>query len=173
MQIYIIQLDYPERELFENLSIALSQQFQMPVYILENEIDLIEGWSIKREQLHSTWVLNQLKNIVPDSKSKILGITKKDLYIPILTYLFGEAELNGQTAVVSSYRFQNKLYGLPEDNKLLKSRILKETIHELGHTFGLHHCMKFDCVMHASTYIEEFDFKSKNFCEDCVKILQG
>ena len=171
MQIYIIPLDYADIELLEKLSLNLSQQFRMSVEILEKEIDLQGGWSYERDQLHSSWVLTQLKQIVPDTHSKILGITKTDLYIPILTYLFGEAELTGQTAVVSSFRFHNRLYGLPPDNNLMNNRIIKEAVHELGHTFGLHHCVKFDCVMHASSYIEEFDFKSKNFCTDCQQIL--
>jgi archaemetzincin len=89
------------------------------------------------------------------------------LYIPVLTFVFGEARLNGQCAVVSSYRLDNKFYGLPDDPALLQERLLKEAIHELGHTYGLFHCQNPECVMKSSTYVEEIDFKSSRFCDKC------
>ena len=63
---------------------------------------------------------------------------------------------------------KNKINALkPLNQEKLENRLLKEAIHELGHTFGLRHCLNFDCVMHSSTYIEEFDFKTENFCKKC------
>jgi archaemetzincin len=98
---------------------------------------------------------------------KILGVTELDLFIPIFTFLFGEAQLNGIGALVSTHRLHNQFYGIPENKKLLRSRLLKEAIHELGHTFGLIHCFTLKCVMKSSTYVEEIDQKSINFCRVC------
>ena len=89
------------------------------------------------------------------------------MYIPVLTFVFGEARLNGRCAVVSSYRLDNKFYGLPDNPALLQERLLKEAIHELGHTYGLLHCHNPECVMKSSTYVEEIDFKSSRFCDKC------
>ena len=38
-----------------------------------------------------------------------------------------------------------------------KSGIIEfaEALHELGHTFGLHHCRRPDCVMRASTNADD------------------
>jgi hypothetical protein len=66
----------------------------------------------------------------------VLGIAGVDLFIPILTYVFGEAQLAGRAAVVSTYRLDNALYGLPANHRLLLDRLAKEAIHELGHTAG-------------------------------------
>lgn len=171
-QIHIVPLDFDNEKLLNKLSLSLEQAFGIPTSILGLDILLKKGWSLERDQLNSTWVLTQLLAKAPDDSSKLLGVTVYDLYTPILTYLFGEAELGGRVAVFSIYRFQDELYGMPASNENLTKRFLKEAVHELGHTFGLVHCRHYDCVMHATSYIEEFDFKTDCFCESCVSLLE-
>ena len=96
-----------------------------------------------------------------------------DLYVPVLTFVFGEAQVGGKAAVVSSYRLRDELYGLPKNPERLKERLEKEAIHELGHTFDLIHCREPECVMYSYTYAEEIDFKSKNFCSTCSALLES
>ena len=100
-----------------------------------------------------------------------LGITKLDLFIPILTFVYGEAELDGDVAVVSYHRLRNELYGLTSDNRRLSDRLIKEAVHELGHAYGLIHCHAQPCVMHASTYVEDIDMKSASFCDACEQFI--
>jgi archaemetzincin len=118
-------------------------------------------------QHNSSGLLLQLISDTPPDTFKILGITELDLFIPIFTFLFGEAQLNGKGALVSTHRLHNQFYGIPENKELLKNRLLKEGIHELGHTFGLIHCFTLKCVMKSSTYVEEIDQKSTDFCRLC------
>jgi archaemetzincin len=123
-----------------------------------------------RGQYDSTRILLQLRamsDLPSASPDKILCITPHDLYIPVLTYVFGEAELGGNVAVVSYYRFQNERYGLPPNYGLLAERLLKESLHETGHMFGLTHCRSQECVMHASASVEEVDLKGTHYCEIC------
>ena len=96
---------------------------------------------------------------------RILGLTDADLFIPILTFVFGEAQLKGRAAVVSTAR----LGGPPAAR--LPLRLETEAVHELGHTFGLLHSSDDGCVMHASTYVEEIDLKSDSFCLSCRPAL--
>ena len=86
---------------------------------------------------------------------------------PVLTYVFGEAQLGGRAAVVSLHRLDDELYGLPPNPKRLFQRLVKEAVHELGHTFDLVHCHEDGCVMASSTYVEEIDLKSERFCASC------
>jgi archaemetzincin len=128
-----------------------------------------------RGQYNSTQILLHLKNnhTFPHARDeKLLAVVGDDLFIPILTFVFGEAELGGNVAVASYHRLQNERYGLPGNDALLLNRFVKECLHELGHTYGLIHCMEQDCVMHASTDVEEVDLKGASFCSACSKSLR-
>lgn len=130
----------------------------------------------QRLQYNSTNILVALSAISPRlngvPRSKVLAVTGEDLFIPILTYVFGEAELRGDFAVVSYHRLQPERYGLSPDRGLLLERLCKESLHELGHTYGLVHCRTPECVMRTSTYAEDIDLKGALFCPTCAGALK-
>lgn len=108
-----------------------------------------------------------------DDSIKTLGIFNVDLFIPILTYIFGQAFLNGRAGIASIYRLRNERYGIKANEQIFTDRIRKEVIHELGHTFGLIHCQNPDCVMRSSTYVEDIDQKSHQLCGNCRTSLEN
>lgn len=171
--IYLLPLGRADRELVQGLSPALTRAFEVPVDILECEIDLEQFFDPERIQYNSSEIIRFLDDTagVPVPKrrkgGKLLAVVSEDLFIPILTFVFGEAQLRGGTGVVSYHRLLNERYGLPPDAHLLQSRLEKEAVHELGHAFGLVHCALQDCVMHASTYVEDIDYKGGGFCPLC------
>ena len=165
----IIPIGEVEETLLLFLKKSLFQTFNIETRIRNCRFDLSHVYDPARNQYNSTGLLLELLNNTPPENSKILGITELDLFIPIFTFLFGEAQLNGVAALVSTHRLRNQFYGIPEDKELLKNRLLKEGIHELGHTFGLIHCFALKCVMKSSTYVEDIDQKSPNFCRVCEK----
>jgi archaemetzincin len=103
----------------------------------------------------------------------ILGITELDLYIPVLTFVFGEAELGGTRALVSTHRLRQEFYGLPSSPALVAERVVKVAIHELGHTTGLTHCHDYECVMAATHAVEWLDLKTDRFCDACSHALRS
>lgn len=120
-----------------------------------------------RNQYYSTKILKEMLNEVPADANKLLGVTDKDLCIPILTYVFGEAQLGGTASIVSLARLRQEHYGMPPDRPLLQERLRKEALHELGHNFGLIHCSSRDCVMYLSNTVVNVDSKGRNFCRHC------
>ena len=84
---------------------------------------------------------------------------------------FGEAQLDGNCAVVSMARLGDEFYGLPAREDLMRERLVKEAGHELGHTFGLRHCADWRCVMASSHAVERLDVKGAAFCPRCRKAL--
>ena len=126
-----------------------------------------------RNQFNSTSLLAAVLERHGAHDGKVLGITAHDLFVPVLTYVFGEAQLDGVAAVVSGQRLLESFYEMTPDPALEHDRLVKETVHELGHTFGLVHCQNMDCVMRTSTAVEEIDVKGRAFCVSCGEQLQA
>ena len=164
----IVPIGGVEETLLLFLKQSISQTFKIEARIHNRPFDLASVYDAIRDQHHSSGLLLQLINDIPHGTLKILGVTELDLFIPIFTFLFGEAQLNGKGALVSAHRLHNQFYGIPENERLLKDRLFKESVHELGHTFGLIHCFTLKCVMNSSTYVEEIDQKSADFCKYAI-----
>ncbi len=110
----------------------------------------------------------------PDITTKVLAICDFDAYSDELNFVFGEAHLGGRVAAIYLPRLREEFYVRKSDknNKnLFEQRVIKEAVHELGHTFGLRHCQISKCVMHFSNSLQDTDFKDDKFCERCNKIL--
>ena len=135
-------------------------------------MDVSEFYHPARRQYNADQVLEMMALRAPAGYLKYLGLFRGDLFIPILTYIFGQAQLNGKFGIVSPYRLRNELYGLKEDYPLMLERFGKVAVHELGHTFGLKHCRHVGCVMQSSTYVEDIDQKEVRFCHSCRNLLE-
>ncbi len=127
------------------------------------EVSLLKN----RNQYHSTVILKEILGEVPPDARKILGLIDRDLCIPILTFVFGEAQLGGTASLVSLARLRQEFYGLPPDPSLFRERLYKECLHELGHNFGLIHCHARECVMYLSNTVMDVDRKERTYCRDC------
>lgn len=172
--ITLISFSYFEKDFLEKLAGAIKQEFLFSVNIKEGHIDLSEFYDPGRRQYDGTRLLKEVGSMFPRGSIKILGLFNVDLYIPILTYLFGQAYLKGNAGIASTYRLRNELYGMRQNEDLLRDRFRKVCIHELGHSFGLIHCHSPACVMKSSTYVEDIDQKDQNLCIKCreeIKVL--
>ncbi len=121
----------------------------------------------RRGQHSSTRILRWMQGRVAPGGGKLLGITDRDLCIPVLTFVFGEAQVGGPAAVVSTARLGRTYNDRPASPALVEARLAKECLHELGHTFGLVHCVNPACVMSRSNSVLDVDRKRGAFCRDC------
>ena len=167
-RLQLLPIGLVDPQLLEWLGQALYDKFRMRAEILSPALDPSFALHAERQQYHSSEILAAMQRYIGGSTWRLLGITQLDLYIPILTFVFGEAQLGGTSAVVSYHRLQQEFYGLPQDRDLLANRLLIESVHELGHTVRLTHCHDYQCAMAPSHAVEWIDIKDSGFCEDCL-----
>lgn len=144
----------------------LSDEYRLPALAHESAERPSGAFDPRRGQHSSSRILEWLVGQMPPGAVRILGVTDADLFIPILTFVFGEAQLRGRAAVVSTARLGDST-GLSPDPRRLLSRLSKECVHELGHTFGLVHCRSPRCVMGRSASLVDVDEKSPHLCPAC------
>lgn len=122
----------------------------------------------ERGQWSSPLVLEAVLRATPPDAARHLAITAEDLYIPMLTFVYGQAQLGGRAALVSLARLRQEFYGLSPNQPLLEMRACKEAVHETGHLFGLVHCDSPSCAMRLSTNVRQLDLKSGSLCARCA-----
>lgn len=156
------------KEVKENVE----RELGLSVKILQSTINPEDSFDQKRKQYHSTKLLKEMLSNLPSDSLKMMGIISVDLFIPILTFVFGEAQLDGKVGLISLARLRQEFYGLPPNQALQQRRLIKEIKHELGHTFGLIHCSLRECVMSVANTIADVDAKGASFCEACKELLR-
>jgi len=167
-KLHLLPVGNPDARLLEWLRQALFEKFRVPADVLSPALDPAFALHAERQQFHSSEMLYAMQRYVDKDTWRLLGVTERDLYIPILTFVFGEAQMGGSAAIVSYHRLTQEFYGLPPDLDLLANRLLIESVHELGHTLRLTHCDDFQCAMAPSHAVEYIDIKDSGFCEDCL-----
>jgi archaemetzincin len=167
--IRIVAIGHPDAGLLDAAAVALTRELGLPCRVAPGSVDPALAFHPERNQYHSTMILEALGRFGGDELT--IGITGVDLYIPILTFVFGEAKVGANRAIVSYHRLVQEFYGLPRDNALAASRMAKEAVHEAGHALGLTHCDDYQCVMAASHAVEWLDLKGSAFCVECRTAL--
>ncbi|MBI2396030.1 MAG: hypothetical protein HYV09_41085 [Deltaproteobacteria bacterium] len=97
-------------------------------------------------------LLTFLQKITAAPGEKVLGVTDVDIVTPkngVANWgVLGLGALDGKMCVISTFRMRRKWEpggGAPE--ALVRERLWKISLHEIGHTLGLPHCPNAGCLM--------------------------
>jgi len=168
-----------QKRQIELLNEYLAIFFQLKTKTLEPISNDIVPNSARRmmfghEQLLAGYLLDDvLKKEKPANRIALMGLSELDLYPkPEWNYVFGLASYRDKVGVSSIYRLQDGELTSENFNVCL-SRLLKISSHEIGHMFGLHHCINADCVMNGSNSMSETDKQSIRLCSVCQQKLSS
>ncbi|MDQ7007835.1 MAG: peptidase M54 [Acidobacteriota bacterium] len=153
------------RELRADLARGLAR----PVRIAASPLSLDDAFDPARRQYSAQVLLELLRRRSPPPGLRLLGVTRVDLFLPVFTHVFGAAQLGGPAAVVSCHRLRGT--DVDPGGKATAGRLLREALHELGHTAGLIHCRCSWCSMAPSRTPEEVDLKDAGYCPQCARRL--
>lgn len=171
----IVPVDEIDHQIISHLSYKLGIIFKLKICVKSWNTITDLGRSEFRfgSRYSSTELLNYFSENTPEESGKILFVAVSDLYSPVFSKFFGEAQLNGKTGIISLFHLREEKEIRIQNAKILISRIEKEAIHEAGHLFGLIHCTDANCVMHLSSSIDDIDIKSSSFCKRCSEVLKN
>jgi archaemetzincin len=126
----------------------------------------------RRFQYDAGIILKAFESIQFEDYEKVIGVLNLDLFVPIFTYVFGEAKQGGKFALVSLFRLDKNPDGHPSPSSLIFERAAKVALHELGHLFNLFHCREKNCLMHFSGGIQDLDETPMYLCRYCSTYLK-
>jgi len=172
VRIYLLPVGRVEDAALEAIKECVTIMFDFEVRLLPPLPEPSYAFDPARKQYSSTLILRKAVENLPADTVKALAITEKDIFIPMLTFVYGQAQLDGVGALIGLARLRQEFLGLKPNSMLFFARALKEALHELGHTFGLTHCLNRQCIMSLSTNIRQVDAKGGEFCERCLPMLR-
>lgn len=170
--LHLLPIGSVDHVLLKDLGPALEETFGVACSTLPARLDPEFAFHGERQQYHSSEILRHMQNFLTADSWRLLGVAEVDLYIPILTFVFGEAQVGGPCALLSTHRLRQQFYGLPANSEIFRQRIIKEAVHEVGHTLHLTHCDDYRCVMASSHAVEWIDLKESTLCPHCRNVAQ-
>lgn len=150
----------------------LQTYLAIPVDILEPHEVPASAFQHHRQQFDAGLVLQYLIQLPYTGHSRIVGLTNVDLCIPILTHVYGQAEVGGRVAVISIARLRHKEDGSNAPLDQYYERVAKVALHEIGHTLSMYHCDDPRCLMRYSPGVRHLDEVELFFCERCDFLLR-
>jgi len=111
---------------------------------------------------------------LPRDAYAMIGLTQADLYPEEdWNFVFGLASAEDRVGVFSLHRYDPRFEDptASADPTLLMERALKILTHEIGHMFGMLHCVHFACIMNGVNHIGELDRAPLHLCPVCLRKL--
>ncbi len=168
-EISIVPINAIDAGLLTRLALCLEERFLATAVVRASLAVPKSALNSTRGQLFFGSLAARLSAAYDVRDELLLGVTEFDLYKTSHQFVFGSSSETQRTAVVSLYRLRSEFYGDAADENALFQRLLKESVHEIGHALGLKHCYNARCAMYYSNSVFDTDNKHSHFCEACER----
>jgi len=153
---------------FENIKVTVATGNNSNLVQLKKDTVFESSFDRHRNQWYSPKLLDWFfEKFSLNKDTKILFILDVDAYSNGLNFVLGQAFHKGGLGAIYLPRIKQEFYGLKPDMELFYKRMVKESVHELGHVFGFLHCQNPRCVMYFSNTLSDTDNKERSFCQSC------
>ncbi|MGB6222857.1 archaemetzincin [Haloferula sp.] len=129
-----------------------------------------------KKQWNSRDILGWLPRQLPADGYAMLAVTMTDLFPDEnWNFVFGQASIKNRVGIFSFARYHPSWSGgMVDENteKLVLRRAAKILTHEMGHMFGIRHCIYHECNMNGANHLEEADSTPMHLCPVCLRKLQ-
>lgn len=150
----------------------------VPLEVLIAKVEQRVGMDQQRQFLAQD-LLHVMQDVIKSDRKLMckcvahIGVTVEDLYHrDDWNFVFGLAESMEGVGVFSFHRYDPGPDLDPMQRQALSMhRACKVMTHELGHLFGLKHCVFFRCLMNGSNHLEELDGNGLFLCPICLAKL--
>ena len=184
--LYVLPLGEFEKETSPDLSIL---QRYMELYYTPMDVKVLpvrqkkEVPAVTRKndltgkiQWNSIEMLKWLRTQVPRDAYGMIAVTMTDLYPGEgWNFVFGQASYKSRVGIFSFARYHPKLSFEEvegDENQIAMRRASKVLTHEMGHMFGIKHCIYYECNMNGANSLREADSTPMYLCPVCLRKLQ-
>ncbi|BCX48145.1 Zn-dependent protease-like protein [Haloferula helveola] len=128
-----------------------------------------------KKQWNSQEMLKGLAARLPADAYAMLAVTMTDLYPDeSWNFVFGQASIRNRVGIFSFARYHPSWTGREADEHtetLVLRRAAKVLTHEMGHMFGIRHCIHYECNMNGANHLQEADSTPMHLCPVCLRKL--
>jgi len=171
----------PERGRAQVEVVPLGAMDEMAVAVVTANLEALLGLTVEvapplpepdyalipsRKQYDASRILKAQRLGVGAGKLR-LALTAVDLCLPMLSHVYGQAQVNGRVTVISLHRLGNPEPARGRASTSLYDRLAKVAIHEVAHVLGVRHCRQDGCLMNFSLDLAHLDRLDLAFCPGC------
>lgn len=165
-EIHLVPLEQFDSSLIAMLLDVTAAYFGINAKALPNTVDttvLEHRTEVWGKQYHTDPIMDSLKSNLEPNSFCAIAITGNDLYPGEgWNFVFGMGDFTERVGVFSFHRYATR------DSVLFRKRCAKIITHEIGHMFGLRHCVVYRCNMNGSNSLSESDSQPLFLCPECL-----
>jgi archaemetzincin len=116
------------------------------------------NFTMRKNQIKTGDILDHLKNTIPSDAFCMLVTFTLNVFFVTIKYTFSYflASLVSRVGVFSFARYDPVFYDEKRGKdykQILLWRSIRVVVHEIGHMFGMKHCIYFNCLMRGSMHL--------------------